>query len=149
MTIAFPFLAAIVMLIASPWLIRRAKNQVELWMARAAKGPVPVGQNVPDYLAPAQILTYVEYAADIGQIVPTIALTGVGVIAALPPSTPPTTAAGLTLGIVVVLVVVDAALLGVSPQRYVRRKIAWMSAVPFAGVVVNLVALGAMLLINR
>jgi hypothetical protein len=141
MSTVFPFLAAIVMLLASPLLIKRAKHQVSAWIDRAGRhGAVPDKQ-IPDYLAPQQVLVYVEYAADLAQIVPTIALTGVGVVAGMPPSTEPSTAAAFALAIVLALVLVDAWLIAVSPQRYVRRKILGISAVPLAGIMVNLAAL--------
>lgn len=148
MTSIFPFLAAMAMLSASPLLIKRAKFQVELWMSRDSRDRTPPTNQIPDYLAPPKVLVYVEYAADIGQIVPTIALTGIGVLAALPESTAPTTAAALTLGIVLALVIIDAALLSVSPDRYVARKFVGLSAVPLAGIAVNLLALMGTFLID-
>ncbi|MEV6306638.1 hypothetical protein AB0M02_45080 [Actinoplanes sp. NPDC051861] len=148
MKTAFPFLAAIAMLLANPLLIKRAKFQVGSWIARAGSGSAVPDRSVPDYLAPQQVLVYVEYAADIAQIVPSIALIGVGVIAGMPSDTSPSTAAAITLAVVLALVLVDTMLLAVSPQQYLRRKVLGLSAVPFVGVVANLIAMATMLSIS-
>jgi hypothetical protein len=140
MTQAFPFLAAIVLFLVSPVLVAGAKRQVAAWIAESQPDRPPHPTTIPDYLAPEQIDVYVEYAADIAQIVPAITLTGVGVVLALPASISPVGAAAVMLLMVLLLVLTNHAVLAMSPHRYVRRKVLGISPVNATGIAVNAVA---------
>ncbi|GIJ36266.1 MULTISPECIES: hypothetical protein [Micromonospora] len=134
-----PFLAAVVMFLASPVLVKRAKRQVTAWIAEARPyADVPPDQ-IPDYLAPEQIDAYLEYAADVVQTIPAITLTAVGVVLALPDSLSPPAVAAIVLTVVMVVLLVDSAVLGMAPHTYLRSKLLRLSPIALVGIAVNLV----------
>lgn len=137
----FPFLASIMLFLASPLLVMRAKRHVANWLADARPAEGVDMRTVPAYLAPEQIGAYVEYAADVVQIVPAITLTGVGVVVALPGSLSPQAAAAWMLAVVLLVVAADTLTLAMPPQRYLRRKVLGISFVALVGILVNAVAL--------
>jgi hypothetical protein len=134
-----PFLASILIFLANPLLTNRALAQVKSWMAAMR----PAGADthaIPAYLAEEQILSYVEYATDLVQVIPAVTLTGVAIAVAAPGHFSPVATGAWIVGVVLVLIIADAIVLSVPPQRYLRRKFRGVSLVSAIGIALNLIA---------
>lgn len=148
MTELFPFIAAISVYLTTPVLNAHARTTVQRWLAEASRGsPVPDSE-VPDYLAPKQIFDYIEFAADLAQILPAVVLTSIGVVLALPKDVAPATAASFVLLTMLILLVAEARVLSMSPQRYASLKLYGYSFVALVGIGTNLAALATVLVID-
>lgn len=145
MSEAFPFLAAILLLLANPLLTSRARRQVRSWMDKSRPYAQAENKAIPDYLSEDVVLDYVEYAADIVQIVPAIVLTAIGMVLALP-GISPLAGAGVMLVVVLVIVWIDTRVSMMSPSAYFRRKVAGVSLVAGVGIVVNTAGLAVVAL---
>jgi hypothetical protein len=144
---ALPFIASIVLYLVAPLLVAKAKRQVRAWTAQAQPYSPVRPEDIPDYLAPDQVDAYVEYSADLVQVVPAITLTGVGIVLAMPESISPAFAVCIMLGVVLAIVVAEAWMLGMPPFRFLRYKFLGISPVSGVGIVVNLIAVILVLLV--
>ncbi|MEV6494510.1 hypothetical protein AB0M20_38690 [Actinoplanes sp. NPDC051633] len=145
MSDAFPFLAAILLLLVNPLLTSRARKEVKTWIDRSKPYAQAKDEAIPDYLSEKVVLDYVVYAADAVQIVPAIVLTAVGMVLALP-GISPLVGAGVMLVVVLAIVWLDTRVSMMSPSAYFRQKVAGVSLVAGVGIVVNTAGLAVVAL---
>lgn len=145
---AVPFVAAIVMFLVGPILTRKAKREVVTWMGTSAKFLHVNEKDLPVHLTPGHIERYVEYAADVVQIVPAVTLTIVSALVLNPGNYTPAWAAVLVVVTVVLIALLDGFVLS-SPERYLRTKKWGVSVLSAVGILLNLAGLVAFIAIEN
>lgn len=135
----YPFVAASILYLVSPILSAQARAAVSRWVSEARRYSPVADKAVPDYLAPRSIDDYIDFAADLAQVVPAIVLTGIGVTLALP-ADDVFLSVTAQLVTVVAIVVVQGYVMTQSPQAYAARKVYGYSVVILACLGVNVIA---------
>jgi uncharacterized protein YjeT (DUF2065 family) len=125
----------------SPLLTRKAKKEVVAWIGVGAKFSLVPEVDLPPHVAIKHIEEYVEYAADIVQIVPAVTLTMVSAIVLVPSNISPAWGAGVLVLAVLLIFALEGFVLSMSPERYLSLKKAGLSVVSMAGIAINVVGL--------
>ena len=101
---------------------------------------LPDEKAVPYYLASAMILDYVEYATDLAQVIPVIALPVLGALYSLS-SIPVLVAVSILVVVFLIAIGMLAQMVTRLPAKYVSRKWRGFSVLTLAGIALNLVAM--------
>jgi hypothetical protein len=146
MALWYPFVLSALIALFMPLLTARARTSIGRWISDAKQySPVP-DEQIPDYLAAPQIDVYIEFAADLAQILPAVVLTFAGVVLALPSVTPVVTAS-LIAAAVLAVIGIEYYIQQQSPQQYATRRIWRYSFAAVAVFVLNIVAAAVVALI--
>lgn len=144
---ALPIAAALALLLLSPLLTAKVKRLLggQIAMDSASYGVTP-STPLPPHLTPAGIGGYVEYAADVVQIIPFTFLPIFGAIFAISSDITQMLALALLGFTVIVAVAMDTWLVLCSAADYVSRKRFEYSAVTIVAIASNALSLVAVLL---
>jgi hypothetical protein len=143
---ALPIAAALVLFILSPLLTAKVKRVLagQIAMDSASHG-VTSSTPIPPHLTPSSIGDYVEYTADVVQIIPLTFLPVFGAIFAISSNVPRTLALAVLGLTVIVAVGLDAWLITCSTADYVSRKRFGYSLVTAVAIASNALCLAAVL----
>lgn len=143
---AVPFVAAIALFLISPLLVAKVKAAVRGQIAEDA-GDVGVPEDkIPPHLTRESIEGYIEYAADLVQILPLTLLPVTGAVFAIAAHVPSTIALGYLGVAVLAAVAAESWVLAQAAGRYVARRLFRYSVATVIGISSNLLGL-AMILI--
>lgn len=138
MSDAIPFVAAILMCLAGPLLTRRVIRTVVSWVEQSQRAAGIADATIPVHLQIGFLKRYLEYAAELVQIVPTVLLTTVSAVVLLPTDYSPGWTATILLLAVLVIVVIDAVVSGMPPERFLRMKVRGVEISLISGVAIAL-----------
>lgn len=143
---ALPIVAAIALLLLSPLLTAKVKRLLagQIAMDSASHGVTP-STPLPPHLTPTGIGDYVEYAADVIQIIPVTFLPISGAIFAISSGIPQMLAFAVLIFTVIVAVAMDTWLVSSSAADYVSRKRFGYSSVTIVAIASNGISLTAVL----
>jgi hypothetical protein len=143
---ALPIAAALVLFLLSPLFTAKVKRLLagQIAMDSASHGVTPATP-IPPHLTPASIGDYLEYAADVVQIIPFTFLPIFGAIFAISSDVPRVLALAVLGFTVIVAVTIDAWLIACSAADYVSRKRFGYSLVAAVAIASNALSLAAVL----
>ncbi|MFE0384646.1 hypothetical protein ACFW1F_11250 [Streptomyces bungoensis] len=137
-----PFGAAIVMYLFNPLIERKAQATVFKSISESDHlMPDAARLAVPAHRSNDSIKSYLSFVIDAAQIVPATILTAVGVILAIPSHWSPATAAILVLGVCLLVLAVDAYILGFDPHVYDEKRMRGYSFTAIAGIFLNVICM--------
>jgi hypothetical protein len=140
--VSAPFVAAILLYLASPLVIHQVLRVLSGQLADGERHVRNLDPNsIPYYLTPSSISDYLEYAADVVQILPAILLPIVGALYALGNGVSAAAAVSFLVLVCILAFAVNAWVLGSSASDYASRKWHGYSVVTLMGVSINIVGL--------
>ena len=137
-----PFIVALIFYLIAPLLAKKAKTVLTGQIARdAGLFKTTTETPVPPWLSSEMISDYVDYIADVVQIIPATLLPVLGAVFALSTKFAVNVAVVVLIVAIISAITMDAIVLSLSAADYVSRKWLGYSLIGGIGIVINLAAL--------